>query len=284
MKQSQCLKLFAVIVSITVGSSHVWATGPRVTQALLSPSENQIYTDDFPPFSSTDISTGGFAAEIINTAMKGAKLDFVQTTLPLQRMVKFYLKQEGALAIYGRHLSFTKKENKNLIYIPIVVNTEKYFYYSPAHKNELTWTGNLKAFNSYTYGAQTGENTDKYKKAGVRVQYGRTHSLLKKMITKKVDFISAPDINMQWMIDKYFLTEKDNIKPVNGFSKLEALSVIFNKRHKQGALAAKAFKKELAAMVKDGRYLAIVKKYAQAKDKPVNYVKRLANYNKSSNR
>jgi ABC-type amino acid transport substrate-binding protein len=254
----------ALLASLVITSS--WATGPRVSKSLLSPNKNQIYTHDFPPFATTDLATGGFNSEIVEAVLKASNIDASQTIEPLQSMVKFHLKQEKALAIFGRYFNFGKKEKKSLIYIPIGVSSENYIYYRPAHKTGINWNGQLNSLKGLTYGSRKGELVEKFKRAGIQIKQGRTHSLLKKLISNNIDFISMSKLNMEWMLSKHFLSEKNNFSAINGSNITKPIFIIFNKEHSQGKFLAEKFKLGLTNIINNGTYLKIANKYI--KDKP----------------
>lgn len=248
-----------LLISLMIPLS-VMATGPRVTAHLLSQGA-EIYALDFPPFISTEIVGGGFDAEIINAALKAADIDAVITALPLGNMVKYYLTQENAIAVLGHNLSFSAKQKKDLIFIPVSVTSERYFYYRPVQKSTLSWNGKLKKLKGYTYGAYKGEDVAAYKDAGINIDIGRHRSLLKKLKSKKIDFIRLPDLTAEWMIDKYFPKEKANFARMETAIGEKPTFIIFNKKHPDGKTMAKKFSAGLSKIINDGSYMAIVEKY-----------------------
>ncbi len=264
MKHINCKTIHIILKTVLFSSlisTSSWATGPRISESLLSPNENQMYASDFPPFATTELATGGLNSEIIDAVLKISNIAAVQTVVPLPSMVKFHLIQDKALAIYGREPNFSKAVRESLIYIPISVSTDNYIYYKPAHKTELNWEGDLKSFKGLTYGAYKGENVERLKEHGIDVKTGRVHSLLKKMVSNKVDFMKMSDLNREWMLDKYFSDNKDKFLKIKK-SRIESpLFIIFNKKHSNGSLLAKKFKAGIFEIVKNGQYQNILKKY-----------------------
>jgi len=278
MKQSNSFKtIFFIVMAVLLTSlaPSSWAIGPRITKSLLSPNANQIYTYDFSPFSTTDLATGGFNVEVVGAILKISNIDASQTIDPIQSMLKFHLKQGKALAIYGQHLNFSKKEKNNLIYIPISISSENYIYYKPAHKSGLNWNGKLNSLKGLIYGANKGQNVIKFKNAGIHVEYGRTHSLLKKLSSKKIDFISMSDLNRAWMLSKHFPVGENNFSVIKQSGIKNPTFIIFNKKHLQGRKIAKNFKKGLFDIVRNGTYLNIVKKYIKEKPDRMQYMIRI---------
>ena len=192
------------VLLIIVLSTSLMATGPRVTQSLISPDKKEIFAIDLPPFISTEVEAGGALKEIVVAACKEADIDIFVTILPLQSMVKYYLTQENAIGIMGRHMGLSSKEKKSLVEIPLYEAKEKYLYYKPNHKQALSWDGKLKNFKGLTYGASKGEDFSKYKELGVKVKKARALSLFKKLKSGKVDFISVPGESAAWFIKKEF--------------------------------------------------------------------------------
>lgn len=249
----------ALLISLMTSSS-VMATGPRVTAHMLSEGM-QIYALDLQPFISTEKEGGGFDAEIVNMALKAAGIDASVTSLPLDNMVKYYLIQENAIAVLGHHLSFSGKQREDLIFIPISVTHESYFYYQPAQKSALSWNGKLKNLKGYTYGAHKSEDVAAYKDAGINIVFGKPRTLLKKLKSKEIDFIQLPELTAEWMIDKYFPEDKANYSPMKTAVGEKPTFIIFNKKHPEGEDVAKKFRAGLSKIIEDGRYMAIVEKY-----------------------
>jgi polar amino acid transport system substrate-binding protein len=264
--------LMTVLCSYLITTS-LWATGPRISESNLVPNKNQIYASDYPPFATTELATGGLNSEIINAVLKISNIDAVQTIVPLQSMVKFYLTQDKALAAYARELNFNKNTRKKYIYIPISISVNNYIYYKPAHQTELTWNGSLTSFKGLTYGAYKGENVEQFKQHGITIKTGRVHSLLKKMISNKVDFIKIADLNRNWMFDKYFPDEKNNFSIINNTRTLITLFILFNKQHPNGRALAKKFKSGLSTVVNNGQYQTILEKYVPLKVMREQYMK-----------
>lgn len=255
----------------------VMATGPRVTTHLFT-SGVEIYALDFPPFITTEIVGGGFDAEIINAALKAADIDAVITALPLGNMVKYYLTQENAIAVLGHDLSFSAKQKKDLIFIPVSVTSERYFYYRPAHKSALSWNGKLKNLKGYTYGAHKGEDVAAYKDAGINIDFARHRSLFKKLKSKKIDFIKFPELTAEWMIDKYFPEEKANFARMKTAIEEKPTFIVFNKKHPDGKTMAKKFSAGLSKIINDGSYMAIVKKYLGKSDRTARHMESLRRF------
>ena len=250
------LSLLSLLIATTAS-----ATGPRVTKALFAIDKDQIHALDFPPFLSTEVKDGGPFSEIVSTALQQAGIDAVITTHPVQRMVKYYLLQEQALAVMGRHLNFSSEARKDLIFIPISVMEEKFYYYKPAYPNGLNWSGKLESLQGKTYGAHKGEDVAAFKAAGISVKEGRTISLLKMIAKGQVDFAAIPALTADWLLAKFLASEKDNFAAMPTPAGADVMYVIFNRKHPQGSASAAKFRKAVTGMVDDGSYAEIMKRH-----------------------
>lgn len=236
------------------------ATGPRVTANLLNEGM-QIYAQDFPPFISTSVAGGGFDAEIVHAVMRTVELDAQVTSLPLKRMVEYYLMQENAVAVLARNMTFSAQQKANLIFVPISVIQEQFYYYQPAQPKGLTWNGDLQQLSGLTYGAHKGEEVSAFKSAGLTVSYGKSRTLLKKLKSDKVDLVKFPQLTAQWLLAKYHPKEAENyvaMKPAVG---VQPTFIVFNKKHPEGERVANQFKSGLEALIKQGGYQKIAEKH-----------------------
>ena len=255
------MKLSTKILMLLLLSIPLMATGPRITQNLISPDKKEVFALDIPPFISTEIEGGGLVNEIVNAVFKKADIKAVITTLPLQSMVKYYLKEENAFGIMGRHLGISAKDRETLAAVPIYMAKESYFYYKPLQKNPPKYEGKLSNLKALTYGASKGEDINAYKKAGIKVKRARTLSLFKKLQTSKIDFISVPIQSAEWFINKKFPKHKKEFTQMPTSSKTVDISIYFNLNHKDGKKSAERFKRGLLSIVKDGKYANILDKY-----------------------
>ena len=268
----------AVTALLLIWPAPASATGPRVTTALFSPDKNEIHTVDFPPYISSEVIDGGVISEIINSVLSAAEIDAVITRHPVQRMVRYYLLQEHAIAAVGRRMIFTAEEKKDLIFIPVTALEEKYYYYKPTHPKGLNWGKGISGFNGLIYGSQHGENVDEYKKAGIQVKYGRSMALLKKLKRGSVDFVALPSLTVEWLINRYMGEEKENFVAMDKDAGTEMLYIIFNRKHAEGTEAAGKFKKALSEMIADGRYQQIIEKHLGSGDAGKIYLRRLETF------
>ena len=235
------------------------ATGPRVTTALFSVDKEEIHTTDLPPFISSEVIDSGFVGEIINTALSDAKIDAVLSIHPLKRMVKYYLLQENTLAVVGRHLTFTNKIKSDLIFVPVAVMEERYYYFKPKHPKGLKL--NAETLKGLTYGAHRDEDVSRYAKMGIAVDEGSTVILLQKLKSGEVDFISAPSLTVEWLLKRYMPGDVEAFAATDDAGDHETLYMVFNRKHAEGKATAAKFKAALAAMTKDGRYQKIIEKH-----------------------
>jgi len=253
---------FALLMSLVLMlPSIASATEPRVTKALFAIDKDQVHALDFPPFLSNEVRGGGPFSEIVNAALQKADIDAVISIHPLQRMVKYYLLQEQAMAVMGRYLSFSETIRKDLIFIPVSVLVEQFYYYKPAQPNGLSWNGQLSSLKGRVYGAHKGEDVSDFETAGISVKRGRTIGLLKMMKAGDVDFAAIPAPTVEWLIHKFMATEKANFAAMKRAAGKDVMYVIFNKKHPRGIASAAAFRKALNEMVNDGSYANMMKKH-----------------------
>lgn len=238
------------------------ATGPRITSILISPDKKEIFALDLPPpFISTEVQKDGMINEVVMAVLQEAKINVIITTLPLQSMVMYYLKQENSFGVMGRHLGLTADDKKSLISIPLYVANESYYYYKPLHEKSLEYKGKLSNLKKLVYGASKGENVSAYKKVGIKVKKTRTLSLFKKLQQGRVDFISLPNQTAKWFIEKKFSQYQNDFVTMKTSSKTQTISLHFNLKHPKAKESAESFKKGLRAIVNNGKYTEILSSY-----------------------
>jgi len=270
--------LFAMIVLLLFYPVSAMATGPRVTTALFSPHENEIHSVNLPPFISSEVIDGGVVSEIVRAVLKEAKVDAVITSHPVKRMLMYYLLQENALAVLGQHMHFSEEQKQHLIFIPLTITQQKYYYYKPAHPQGLVIPVEGSNLKDITYGAHRGEDIGAYEKAGIAIKYGRTTALLKKLKSTEVDFISMSPLTVEWLLERYLKAEKENYVSMDEDAGTETLYIIFNRKHAEGEAAALAFRKALSKMVRDGDLKRIVEKHLGKGEKGKLYLRRLETF------
>lgn len=267
-----------IILSILILSIPLFATGPRVTQSLISPDKKEIFAVDLPPFISTEVDDGGVLTEIVSAACKEVNLDMIVTILPLQSMVKYYLTQENAMGVMGRHIGLSSEEKSSILEIPIYVAQERYLYYKPKHKSIIEYSGKLSSLNGLTYGASKGEDTSMYKDAGINVKKARTLSLFKKLQSGKVDFISIPEESASWFIKEKFPEHLNDFVMMKKSSAPTAVSLYFNLNNSSAKQSADEFKKGLKNIIDNGIYADILKQHVKSRDKVESQIKRMNEY------
>lgn len=251
------------------------ATGPRITHSLLSPESRQVYATEIPPFISSDVANQGMVAELAETALTAAGIDAVVEILPLQKMVRYYLLQEQALAGLGVNLDFSPEEKKDLIVIPVLVAEQRYYVYKSGSQAATKWTGDLNSLKGLRYGALEGGRASTYKNAGIQVEEGRALSLLKEVKENRLDFIGLPTLSAAWLTNRHFANEQSSFVSLQPAAGWTTVAIVFNKKHPKGEDAARKFSSAFSAMLKDGRYSQILEKHLGKSDDIKLYVKRL---------
>lgn len=247
----------ALIAILLFSASAPSATGPRIKPDLFTDSANVIYALDAPPLITTELS-GGVALELVKTVLERQNIEAPINTLPLSRMLKYYLFQENALALIGSPLSFTKDQQKSLIFIPLLRLQDHYFIYRPNQPEGLPWSGDLKALAKRVYGANPEDDVNAYRQAGINTITGTTLSLLEKLQAGSVDFISDTEWTVNWFLDKNLSAEKPNFIKLEPAAGQRTLSIIFNKQHPEGEALSKRFRQGLDAIIADGTYKKIL--------------------------
>lgn len=237
------------------------ATGPRVTSSLLTPPVNELFALDLPAVLSADLADSGIAAAIITAAFKAENVESTITPLPLQTMVVYYLTQENALGIVGHDLGLSAAELKNTIVVPILNLKESYVYYRPKH-DKLAWTGKLEDFKTLSIGVNKGEDITPYKKLGIHVEQDRLETRIKALMDGEIDVLREADLTLDAVLAKNFNAQKNDfirLEPSDGNA---LVSVLFNKKHSQGAALAKQFQQGLSKLLANGQYDEILKTHS----------------------
>ncbi|WKJ91477.1 transporter substrate-binding domain-containing protein [Methylomonas montana] len=261
MNTNQLFKrLTVMLLVIAIYPVTALATGPRIKQDLFTPNTNAIYALDLPPFITTELTGGGAAIELVNTVLQAQKINATINTLPLVRMLKYYVLQEKALALIGSHIGFSADEQKNLIFVPLLRLKQHYYVYQPKHPDGLPWKGDLKTLANLTYGADPEENIGTYQKAGLKVETGKLLSLLEKLKSGQLDLLANSALAVDWFLDRNFAADKAKFSKLEPAAGEETLFMVFNKNHPEGAALAKQFQDGLTAIIANGQYKALLEK------------------------
>lgn len=248
----------AITASISVSSM---ASGPRVTNTLFQAAHNEVVAIDTPALYSNHTENGGLAFEIVNAALKSESDSASLTTYPIQKMVNYYLTQEKVLATLTMQWITAENNNKNLVGLPVALVQEQLYFYKPSHPNwgaENTTLANLKGF---TYGAHVGEDTSAYKAAKIKVVYGQSLFLLKKLKAQKVDFVKMPQLSANDIINTHFAKEADLFGVMRTAPENSVCKIIFNLQNPEASQVINKYRKGLTTILGNGEYQAIVEKY-----------------------
>ena len=252
---------FGIFLSMLFFSSIAMATGPRVTQGMLDVSENEIFAVDAPPFASLDLPENGLNAAIVKIALAAVDVKTTVTVLPVAKMVEYYLYEEKALAAFTEYVNFTGVDEKSFIFVPIFCAQKNYFYLKSKHPSGLNWKDSSKASSKYIYGTYAGDNIASYKEAGIETKFFRHRDVLKNLIAGEVDFIRMTELEIDWMLNKDFAKHKTEVTSLDTEMELMPLFVVFNKKHADSGKIAKKLKQGLIAILDNGQYADILKKY-----------------------
>jgi polar amino acid transport system substrate-binding protein len=242
------------------------ATGPRITISVISPDKKEVFALEAPPFISTEVENGGMLNEVAIAAFKEAKIDAVITILPLHSMIKYYITQEKTMVITGEYLGLSAEEKESVVAIPLFKAQESYLYYKPKHPQGLEYKGELSIFKGLIYGASEGEETGKFKEAGITVVKGRTLSLFKKLQGGTVDFIRLPEMSGKWFLQNKFAEHQNDFVTTQAGNVKTDISIYFNLNNPDGLKSADGFKNGLRTIVNNGEYAKILDKYIKNSD------------------
>lgn len=255
-----CIKLVGFVL---ISSVSLMASGPRVTSALFTPIQNEIVAVETQPFYSSQNPSGGMVFEIVKAALNSEKESAMLTTYPVQNMVNYYLTQEKVLAALGTNFNLSKVEKKSLVIIPIALIREQYIYYKPAYPKGISWSGKLSELKGLRYGANKGEDTSEYKKAEIKVVFGQSRFLFKKLKTQKIDFIKEPVLSAKTMIDTNFASDKNKFGVMEPAPQKSVCMILFNLKNPEAKEISKKFINGLSTILKNGQYQAIIEKYEE---------------------
>ena len=280
MRRNQIIVLGIVIAVLSCPAlpGPLMATGSRVTPSLLSPEKKEIFAVDQPPFATAEIPGGGLFSEIVLEALRAEHVAAVIETLPLTRLLRYYLFHDISVAVLAEGWDFTDKEREKLIVVPFYVVSGRYFYYKPAHREPIPWNEGLVSTKSHTYGVKWRDKVDAASQAGTDITYDRPLSLFKNLKSGILSFISAPDIVANWIIDKQFPKDKDRFGRMEIAGWEVPACIIFSKKHSEGQTTAKRFIRGLSEIIRNGRYDEILEKYQGAGQTPADYKERLEYY------
>ncbi len=239
------------------------ATGPRISPSLISIEKNEIHALDLPPFISTEIENEGVLSELVISAFSDQNINVVINIVPVQSMLKYYLVEENAIAVMGRHLGIENNAKKRLLSVPLFVSSEHFIYYRPAHQNR-DFKGELSNLKELTYGASKGEDVTAFKKASIKVKKSRTLSMFKKLKQGSVDFISLPPESVEWFLNQKHADEKHDFAVMPGKAHMTSIAIHFNLDNPKARDLASAFQQGLRNIINNGKYAKILKK--QIKD------------------
>ena len=253
-------------ILILAMAASLMASGPRVTQTLFVPVQNEIVAIESAPFYSNTLANGGMIFELVQAALNSEHETATLTTYPVKNMVKYYITQEETLAALGMNFKLTKAEKKRIVMMPVALVHEQYMYYKPSHPQGLSFEGKLSKLKGLTYGATPGEDTSAYKEAGIKVVYAESRFLFGKLKSQKVDFIKGPVLSSRNIIDSSFEADKDKFVVMKSKAQNSVCMIYFNLQNKHAKEISNKFRKGLTQIIKNGQYQKILEKYQRNSD------------------
>jgi len=240
-------------------------TAPRFGPKLLKPEEGaiKIFAYQYPPLIDAQSPGMGALVNIVQAAFEEVGIEVQVEILPIKSIAKRSVLYENGVAMLGEAYLFSEAEMGKLAAVPCYRMTGVYYYYLPAHKEGINWDGDLNRLKGYTYGALTGEDVSLYKKAGVKVVFGDLKSLLRKLKSKEIDFLSASEIVGRQNIQKLYPDEISNFSRMKAPAWTSTFSLFFNKRHPQAERLIKAYTEGLDRVKQSGKYGRIMNLYQE---------------------
>jgi polar amino acid transport system substrate-binding protein len=257
--------VFKAILLVLLTASYAAAlTAPRFGPKLFQPEETiKILAYQYPPLIDAQTPGMGIAANIVQAAFEEVGIDMQIEILPVKSLARHSLLHENAVAVLGEPNLFSKTESGKFRAVPCYQMTGGYYYYLPAHREGMSWNGDLKKLRGYTGGVPTGENVALYKNAGIKVVQGDLKYLLRKLKEREIDFLSAPDIVVRRYIQKSYSDEINNFALMKGSAWTAPFSLFFNKRNLRAETLRKAYSEGLKKIKQNGKYDRILSIYEE---------------------
>ncbi|MDD5037390.1 MAG: hypothetical protein PHE55_21905 [Methylococcaceae bacterium] len=239
------------------------ATAPRFSAAkLAAEAKPHLVAYEYPPLVTGNESEAGAAIEMVRQAFEAMGKPISIEVLPSRSFALHLLTDdEKVLGMLGEARLLTLAERKALAEEKCLRLTGKFYYYRPAHGEDLAGVRDLKALKGYVYGAVAGESTDAYAKAGIKVTDGEPKLLLRKLQNREIDFTSAFEPMGEWIITRLFPAEKDQFTTLPMPAWETTYSLWFNPAHAYAKEWRQVFVDGMKKLKRSGAYLEILRKY-----------------------
>ncbi|UFS69884.1 transporter substrate-binding domain-containing protein [Geomonas sp. RF6] len=237
------------------------ATAPRFGPKLIVRDEAlKVASYQYPPVIDSQTPGLGMAAAIVQAAMQEGSLPVEVEVLPVRSLARRSLLFDGAPAFLGSPSLFSKGELAKLTVLPCCSLRQFYYFSEGAHRELLTWKGDVRALKGYRIGVVKGEETPAAL-AGMKVVSDEPKALLRKVKENEIDLVLLPEIVSQQLLRKYAADESLKLRPLQARAESLSFSLIVNRSDARGGKIREAYLRGVARLRKSGRLAEIVALY-----------------------
>lgn len=234
-----------------------------------------VVTFDYPPLmGKNDISDSGVLVEIVAAAFKESGIDVNVSYVPVKRAINS-LEEGKALFMIGLLDYFSQDAQKHLKTFPLLLIDFDIFYLKSRFPNSFKYT-DIHELSSYSIGVLLNGSTDLYgRKMGLKVDgVASLEQVFRKLISKRNEICVSNDLAGLHEIARHFPEQKDKIAFNSEKPFLSLMSLgIFNKKHSEYKAMAEKFAAGHRKILKNGKWLSIVKKYYGNRQIPASVLK-----------
>jgi len=229
-----------------------------------------IISYEYPPYTSDALEGGGMRTQIATAAYKALNFGASVNLLPTIRAQTQFI-SSPSLVYMGILAHFSKHDQQELIFVPLMPIRLAIFYYSPAYPSVIDFQS-AEDLQPYSVGTMLGSVTAKHlRKAHVEVQeQSNLEGLLKKLHARRIDFAAMTDLFGVQTSAKLFPNESQNFKQLPKPLMEAWIGLMFHKSDSQAQIRASKFKQGMKQIMKDGTYLKIISSYYQQEAVPKN--------------
>lgn len=223
----------------------------------------EVVTFDYPPLMGKNhISDSGVLVEIVAAAFKESGINVEVTYYPTKRAVS--LVDEGkSLLMIGLLDYFSVVSQKNLTAFPLLMIDFDVFYLKSRFPSKFQFNS-VQDLKPYYIGVLLNGSTDLYgRKVGLNVDgVPSLEQVFKKLETKRNEICIANDLAGLYEISTHFAGKEEQFGFYSEKPFLSLISMaIFNKNHPDYKELEPKFRIGHRLIMKNGKWLAIVKKY-----------------------
>jgi polar amino acid transport system substrate-binding protein len=226
----------------------------------------QIVTFHYPPVMDSNKQHGGLMGEIVHAAFHEVNIETDLMYYPAKRMLLNFIGTEKYLACIGPVALIDRQSEDRkhqVIRVPPLVDILMVFaYYKPTHGKKPTTYEQLTELSGLRVGTIRGSNTiPLLQDAGIDVSETSIESQIKMLKANRIDFAAVGYLTGLGLITKLFPGHEDEFAFIKKPIMELPTSIYFNKRFPKSDEYAEQFRTGLNAIIKNGQYIQILKKY-----------------------